>query len=317
MPEEKLVTIVTLSYNKAKYLRDWAEGLAKQTYLDKMKILVFEDGSTDNSLELLKKYQSEYRLPLELINNKKNMGIMYSTLKAYRKIDTKYWAFLDSDDYYISSRKIEKAVSFLEEHEDYSCYACANMLELADGRNVPSPFIQNPSQSFSGIKNSPFFQTASTTFRNCFTPQILEALENLSEDKRDSFNADAFRNFLAHHFGKFYFDSSLDSLWRCNIGAWGTMTPISQDLSNMSAYYEYFKFSLAQWGMDENAQHCLNLSFYFYNKILDEFVKHMKQLDILEFEQAIYKDNDIGQNVFKELIAQVKDFKAFGIKANI
>ena len=106
---EKIITLITPVHNKAPYIKDWAEGLAKQTYLDKMKILVIDDGSTDESLEFMKKYISKYRLPAKITVNEKNLGLMYTTKQAYKKIYTKYFSVLDADDYYLSPQKIEKA----------------------------------------------------------------------------------------------------------------------------------------------------------------------------------------------------------------
>ena len=92
-------------HNKAPYIRDWASGLLKQTCLDKMKILVIDDGSTDESLELTKKYITKYNLPTKLIQNGENLGLMQTIRTVYRKIDTKCFTVLDVDDHYLSPKK--------------------------------------------------------------------------------------------------------------------------------------------------------------------------------------------------------------------
>ena len=145
---KKLLTLITPAYNKAPYIKDWAEGLAKQTYLDKMKILVIDDGSTDDSVELTKKYIAEYNLPAEISVNGKNLGLMYTTKQLYRRIDTEYFTVLDADDYYISPQKIEKAVKFLESHPDYSFYACNTLLEAPDGTQKPQRPKEQPSATY-------------------------------------------------------------------------------------------------------------------------------------------------------------------------
>ncbi len=318
MPNEKLITLLTPLYNRAKFLRTYVEGLANQSYLDKMKIVVCDDGSTDESPKVLKKYCEEFNLEVELLYNKKNLGLLQTTFKLYHKIDTKYWTVLDPDDYYISPDKIKKAVEFLEAHEDYSCYACTNLSEWSDGRKVPIFPPDRPSQTYSGMKNSPFFQTASTTFRNYFSPKSMKILDGIIKGLRDHpFSADAFRNFWAHHFGKFYFENSVDSVWRRDVGDWGTSAILKQDISNMTAHLDFFKYNKEWWGVDEQAMHCLNLSLYFYNKVLNEFVKHMRHLDIFDFERALYNDNKVGQHIFKELIAQVKELNTIGVKINV
>ena len=123
MADKKLVTVITAVYNKEKYLQEWAESLAKQTFLDKTEILVINDGSTDNSVKLIKKFTKKYNLPINLVHNEKNIGYLYTLIKSFRMLKTKYFALLDPDDYYISPKKLENAVNFLEAHDEYSVYA--------------------------------------------------------------------------------------------------------------------------------------------------------------------------------------------------
>lgn len=317
MSEEKLITVLTPLYNKARFLKTYVEGLARQSYLDKMRIIVLNDCSTDNGAEILTQHAAEFNVPIELMHNKRNMGLVYSTFKLYRLINTKYWAFLDPDDYYLSPDKVKKAVDFLEAHEDFSCYGCTNLSEFSDGRKIPTFPPQNPGGSFVGLKNAPFLQTASATFRNYFTPKLLDLLDKITYGKRrSSFESDGFRNFLAHHFGKFYFDNSLDSVWRRDVGMWGTDSLLNHNLGNMTTYFEFYKFSKEQWGVDDNAMTCLNLSVRFYNMALDELTAHMKKLDVVQFEEAVYKNKDekTGRHTFDELLKQVKLYNAAGVR---
>ncbi len=325
MPEEKLVTVLTPLYNKAPFLKDYIEGLAKQTFLDKTKIIVTDNCSTDGSLEILKNYAEEYKVPIEFFQNDANMGIMYSIRKMYRKLDTKFFAVLDADDYYISPQKLEKAVTFLDSHEKYSAYACSNLFVFADGRKIPHFPNTARNTTYSGMKNTPFFQTASTTFRNNFTPQLLDEIDRITEGRRDhAFSGDAFRNLLAHHFGKFYFENSVDSAWRRDVGYWGTMPPLEQDLANMTSHWIYFDFLTSQFGVDENAQHCLNLAWQFYNKCVDGLMAQLKTLNIIKFEERPkFKENfenligEDGYIVANAIIDQCKKFNDIGLKVTV
>ena len=319
---EKKITVVTPAYNKAPYIRDWAEGLAKQTYLDKMKILVIDDGSTDDSVELTKKYIAEYNLPAEISVNGKNLGLMYTTKQLYRQIDTEYFAVLDQDDYYISPQKIEKAVNFLDKNPDYSFYACNTLLEYADGSQTPYRLKDAPNESYVKLVDAPFFQTASTTFRNYFSPELLDAIdEETGNAKRHAFEADAFRNILAFHFGKLYFENSLDCIWRHKIGAWGKTSAISQKLANMKSYLKYFEFYLKQFGYDRNAHTCLTTSYTFYRDILDYIRRLFDGLRVTEFKDTDFFKNILDAKevtdlnaVFNDLVEQYKYYESINLK---
>ena len=292
---KKLLTLITPVHNKAPYIKDWAEGLAKQTYLDKTKILVIDDGSTDDSFELMKKYVAEYNLPAEITANGENLGLMYTTKQAYRKIDTEYFTVLDADDYYISPQKIERAIKFLESHPDYSFYACNTLLEAPDGSLKPQR-PNKPSATYPQLEGAPFFQTASTTFRNFFSPELLDAIDKeTGKAKRHAFEADAFRNILAFHFGKLYFENSLDVVWRQKVGIWGKTSPISQELANMKSYYKYYDFLKSQFGDDNNARTCLGVSYMRYVRILNYIMQFFRGFQVTDF-----KETDLFQQILKE-----------------
>ena len=106
--------------------------------------------------------------------------------------------------------------------------------------------------------------------------------------KNNVCEGDAFRNLLAFHFGKFYFENSVDSVWRRDIGDWGKLSVLEQDLMNMTGHWHMFKFYSAQFGVDDNSGYCLELCFFFYNKILDRFTNMMKQLKISSIQFTPY-----------------------------
>lgn len=319
---EKIITLITPVHNKAPYIKTWAEGLAKQTFLDRMKILVTDDGSTDGSLELMKKYVAEYNLPAEITENGKNLGLMYTTKQAYKKIDTKYFTVLDADDYYLSPKKIEKAVTFLEQNSDYSFYACNTLLESVDGSLKPQRSDTLPSATYPQLEGTPFFQTASTTFRNYFSEKLLDAIDKETGNaKRHAFEADGFRNVLAFHFGKLYFENSLDCVWRQKIGIWGKTSAISQELANMKSYSKYYDFYRKNFGFDDNARTCLGVSYMRYVKILEYLPKLFAGLNVADFEETDLFKQILEQkelidfnSIFSDLIEQYKIYGAAKLK---
>ena len=276
-----LVTIFSPLYNKNQehWIENWAEGLAKQTFLDKMKIVVIDNCSTDGGFEVICDCVKKYNLPAEIIQNEKNIGLWGSTKKFFRMLDTKYYAGLDPDDYYISPQKVEKAVKFLEEHEDYSGYACNQIYEFKNGENRTAVPREVPSQTFEDIRRTPFFQNTSITYRNYFTPEWLDKIEDfVGNDPRHAFDSDSFRWMIALKFGKIYFENSIDSNYRHDVGNAGTLSHFEYLINTMIIHIDFFKFFTKFFGADIIALYCANFVWNYYNQVVDNFGNLLKNI---------------------------------------
>ena len=93
----KKVSIVVPVYNMEKYLEKCMDSLVNQT-LEDIEIIVVNDGSTDNSLKILKKYKRKHPDKIVIINQE-NQGISSARNNGIDIATGKYIGFVDSDDY--------------------------------------------------------------------------------------------------------------------------------------------------------------------------------------------------------------------------
>lgn len=101
--EETLISVIVPVYNAESYLSKCIECLIKQNYR-RLEIICINDGSTDNSLQILKYYQNtDGRIK---IISKKNEGVSMARNKGLDIAQGEYVLFLDSDDW------IEKETCF-------------------------------------------------------------------------------------------------------------------------------------------------------------------------------------------------------------
>ncbi|MFB2769177.1 glycosyltransferase family 2 protein [Pelatocladus sp. BLCC-F211] len=103
----KLVSVIIPCFNAEKWLKEAIDSCLQQTYPN-LEILVINDGSTDNSLEILKTYGNRIiwkSLPHQGGNHVRNYGFHLSK--------GEYIQYLDADDY-ILPEKIARQVNFLE-----------------------------------------------------------------------------------------------------------------------------------------------------------------------------------------------------------
>ncbi len=139
--------------------------------------------------------------------------------------------------------------------------------------------------TFNNMREAPFFQTSATTFRNCFTKDFIDYIEKFSDENvTEICRGDAFRNAIAFGFGKMYFENTIGSAYRCDVGMWGNLNALEQDILNMKGHWELFEFYRAQFKLDENAQHMLGLTVHFYEKSLAAIANLMRDLSFYKFE---------------------------------
>ena len=90
------VSVIIPVYNTAAFLPECLDSVLKQTLKD-IEIICVNDGSTDNSLEILKTYAAkDSRIH---IINQENQGLSCSRNNALKQAKGEYILFLDSDDY--------------------------------------------------------------------------------------------------------------------------------------------------------------------------------------------------------------------------
>lgn len=129
------VSILIPCYNAEKWIAQAIESALNQTYLNK-EVIVIDDGSTDNSLEVIKSFGDRIQWQTQ-----KNQG---GNITRNRLLDlsTGEWLqYLDADDYLLID-KIEQQIDFLRQHQTL------NKIDIIDIIYSPSIFeywIENKS----------------------------------------------------------------------------------------------------------------------------------------------------------------------------
>ena len=108
--KEPKVSIIVVNYNNAKYLDNCVNSVLNQSYKNK-EIIVVDDKSQDNSIDILKKYKRKIKV---IRNDKKTSNGSYNQInscyKGFIKSKGEYLFFLDSDDYF-KKKKIEIVIN--------------------------------------------------------------------------------------------------------------------------------------------------------------------------------------------------------------
>ena len=96
-------SIIVCSYNYGHFLEQTVESVLNSTFKN-YELIIVNDGSTDNTSEILKKYQNH---PKITIIEHENMGLSLSRNKAMKIAKGKYFWFVDADDW-IDKKALER-----------------------------------------------------------------------------------------------------------------------------------------------------------------------------------------------------------------
>lgn len=93
-----LISVVIPAYNAEKHIEETLQSVFNQTYKN-IEILVIDDGSSDNTLQILKKYENRLN-----IFSQKNTGVAKARNFAAEKSNGEWLAFIDSDDRWLPDK---------------------------------------------------------------------------------------------------------------------------------------------------------------------------------------------------------------------
>ena len=119
MKNKSVFSIIVPLYNKEKYISRAIYSALNQSFKN-FEIIIVNDGSTDNSLNVVKEIKdSRIR-----IINQKNLGASNARNTGIKKAKSPYIAFLDADDEYMPFF-LENIYKLIKEHKGYCFFATA------------------------------------------------------------------------------------------------------------------------------------------------------------------------------------------------
>lgn len=112
------LTVLMSAYNASAFVGRTIESVLNQTYSD-FDFVIVENGSTDNTREIIKKYKDSRIVLIEL---DQNIGLSGAMNLGISKIESKWIAHIDADDLWTND-KLEKQMAFLDQHDDFCALA--------------------------------------------------------------------------------------------------------------------------------------------------------------------------------------------------
>lgn len=300
------VAVLLSSYNGEKFIEEQIVSILKQSYAGNITIFIRDDGSTDNTLNIVNSLSSKHKNIVVLKGE--NIGLVksYLLLLSYSlKKNFDYYAFCDQDDVWLPNKLIN-AISFLE-NNDRLCqqplmYCCTSKV-------VDENLKYSGKTTQAKIRNLVFYNTAIQNICPGHNQIINKKLakiiiDNTLYDPR-IYSQDYWISDIASVVGKILFDNTPHTLYRMhgeNELGYGQnkllrmfdhlKRVLNQESRKMSQQLNYFTELFSQYLSEEQI---IEVNKFFRSQ--HSFKKRFEYIRNTKF----YRQNRIETTLFKIL----------------
>lgn len=279
------VSVVIPVYNEEKYLKRSLNSLMAQTYSN-IEVILVNDGSTDNSFKILKKYEkTDNRF---LVINKINGGLVDATITGIKFATGDYICFLDPDDY-IGSDFIMNYISLIDKYGQLDFFA-TGFYRDNKGNHFPYNLKENVLLSHKDIRalRSKFLYNGTDTVSNCIfisrwnkcykTDVVKEISKKFRSFKDVSLGEDTIFTYIMLNVCKSGLATTFINSYYYNVGNANSMMN-NADLNNhiSRAYTAYSKFRKLLYQDNQKP----NQAYILYYDLIQSLIERVKKDKIL------------------------------------
>lgn len=165
-----LISIAMCSYNGERFIKEQIDSILEQTYMN-FELIIVDDGSKDNTIKIIKEYQSKDSR-VKLFQNEKNLGFVKNFEKAISLCTGEFIALADQDDIW----KKNKLEVFLKNiNENMLIYSDAILID-EHSKETGNQLIRPDGNLVKGKCNKSFI------FYNCVSGNTLMFKKELVKD---------------------------------------------------------------------------------------------------------------------------------------
>lgn len=150
------ISIIMACYNSETTMKKAIDSIISQTYTNWIFVCC-NDGSTDNTLNILNWYKEKYPEKFIILNNEENKHLPYSLNRCIEAAPSEIIARMDADDWCTPDR-LEKQLNFLLTHADADLVGTG--ICVSDGNEVLTTIVQKAEPIYSDMLNANCFSHA-------------------------------------------------------------------------------------------------------------------------------------------------------------
>ena len=167
-----MISVVIPLYNKERQIINTLKSVINQTFRD-FEIVIVDDGSTDNSINLVKEFEDRRITIISQVNQ----GVSVARNTGIEKAKYDYIAFLDADDEW-EPFYLQTQVNLIQDYPTCDVFACAYQFRTYKGDLKPIKLSKMPFSGETGILTN-YFTVASCSHPPLWTSAVTAKKEAL------------------------------------------------------------------------------------------------------------------------------------------
>ena len=305
------VSICCITYNQEKYIRQAIESFLNQKTNFNYEVVIHDDASTDNTVNILKEYKEKYPEKIVLILETENQYAKNpnSVLEiVFKKARGKYIALCEGDDYYCDENKISNQYQIMKTGK-YSL--CSHNTQVVDENKKPieviSPYQKNVITISDFLKTRKSMHTSSLFFAK-------KDILNLPQYFKDSLVGDLPLKLDLLSKGNCYHINEVYSCYRFYVpNSWNTKQQKNNSIKSQNFISEintYKKFNKeTNYKYDQEVNDRIKLIEFNYYKDMNNLqkIKNIKYYDL--YKKLKYKEKVklyIKQTILYKIYCKIK-----------
>lgn len=138
-----MLSVFIFSYNHEKYIEKCIDSILQQKTDFSFEILLADDCSMDNTVNLVK---NKYGDKIRILQRTHNLGLCRNMYEAFMEANGKYIFECAGDDYLLTDHAFQKHVDFLENNEDY--FSVFNYIKMINTNTQTKKVVEFPFEEF-------------------------------------------------------------------------------------------------------------------------------------------------------------------------
>ena len=115
---QPVVSVLMPTYNHGDFLAQAIDGVVTQQVIFPIELIIGEDCSTDNTLDIALDYQRRYPKIIRVVSSINNRGVFQNLDRMARHIRGDFTAYCEGDDYWHDKSKLQKQVEYMKTNSD-------------------------------------------------------------------------------------------------------------------------------------------------------------------------------------------------------
>ena len=290
------VDVLITYYNQEDCVDKSLETVFSQNVDFPVKVIIGDDGSSDNTVLKIKKWQDKYPNQIEYIIMDRDPNEKYEAIERVSKLrlellkraHSKYIVFLDGDDYFIDNDKFRKQSEILEKHKE--CVCCCHNYNYCDsktGETSPAMNLsaeENNTNKYYWLRNSCQFSTF--MFKNVFCEDrsLYSRLDNIL------FDDNIISLFFIQFGGVYMIPDIMFNYMQFENSSWNRRSDVERHVINAYDYYEESKVA-PKMKFYSLLRHAHNYVYLYKHR------KEIKNYDIRYWKNRVMNEKGLLYNV--------------------